>query len=307
MKRVKLGAAVVLLSTVGLVAAACTPPPPPVAPNINFNFVGTNVVALDQTEHFRIFGTCGFGSNCYDEPYLINIWFRVKIGVPGSADAGVVSTRAFSPEIEMCKAANIPPCAAGSNTKTLTTGAGGSGGLVQFSGVPAQDVGYLLANPTDNKVEVVGVWSWAMEEDLIGTPLPGSLATTIKNALNATLAVGTLPGDLNDLAQIIVDNLGNAISVGGAALADALSDFLFGFGDDTIGSRFFVFVGAGGTLASIINAATPSTTPISANLTLLGIPDIQGFSIKATSNLTLSQTYTGSGAQYTYDYASSVS
>lgn len=305
MKRVKLGAAVVLLSTVGLVAAACTPPPPPVAPNINFNFVGTNVLATDQTEFFAPFG-CGLG-NCYDEPYLINIWFRVKIGVPGSADAGVVSTRSATPEPKVCKVGNQPPCPSGSESFALNTAPGGSGGLVQFTGVPAQDVWYLLANPTDNKVEVVGVWSWAMEEDWVGTALPGSLASIIKSTLNSTLAVGSLPGDLNDLAQLIVNNLGSAILLGGASLADALTDFFLGIGDDTIGSRFFVFVGASGTLASIINAATPSTTPISASLTALGIPDIQGFSIKATSNLTFTQSYTGSGATHIYDYQSSVS
>ena len=300
MRKLRLGTAVALFGAIGIVAAACAPPPPPVPPNVNYNFTGTSVTVTDQTEFFAPFG-CGLG-NCYDEPYLIHIWFRVKIGQPGSADAGVVSTRSFSPEIALCKVGNQPPCPAGSQFSTLTTGAGGSGGLVQFANVPATDL-IDLTNPA-NKVEVVGVWSWAMEEDWIGTPLPGTLATTLKNALNSTLAVGTLPGDINDLAQLIVDNLGNAIAVGGAALADALTDFLFGIGDDTIGSRFFVFVGARDTLATIINAATPNTTPISANLSALGIPNIQGFSIKATTSHTFTQSYTGSGATHVYTYQS---
>ncbi len=292
----------VFVSALGLIAASCVPQP---APSSNFSFRATSVTAVDQTEYMPILWACGFASNCYDEPYNVNIWFRVKIGVAGSADAGVVSARSASPEPAVCKVANQETsgeyCTNGTETAALT---GAQQAQVTFNAVTRPDV-LDLANPA-NKIEVVGVWSWAMEEDLIGSLTPDSIAAILESALNATLAVGSVPSDMNDLAQIIIDNLGSAIAVGGSALLDVLSDFLFGAGDDLIGSRMYVFVGSRGTLAGIINAASIDLTAFNLNVSSVGIPDIDGVAIRSTSAMTFTdQAFVGSGADHRYTYSAS--
>lgn len=295
--RVRPLAAVVvsLLCALGLVAAACAPPPPPAAPS--FTFKATSVTAIDQTEFI-------WGVNRYDEPYLANIWFRVKIGVANSAQAGVVSTRSASPEPEVCKVGNqggFGYCDAGTETYALS---GAQQGQYTFGNVSRPDILDLL-NPA-NTVEVVGVWSWAMEEDWVGNPLPGTLATTIQSVLNATLAQGTIPGDVNDLAQVIIDDLGNAIALGGSALLNLLTSFLFGIGDDLLSSRMYVFVGSTGTLAGLLDAASVDLTGFNLDVQSAGIPNIAGVTIRSTNPTSLTnQAYVGAGADHRYDYSTS--
>jgi hypothetical protein len=286
-----------LLTAISLLAVACVQPAPTTGwPS--FNFKATSVTAIEQTEFL-------WAVNTHDEPYLVNIAFRVKIGQPNSAQAWVVNSRAASPEPSVCKVGHqggFGNCDTGDETYNLTTTA--QQAQVTFGNVPRFDVVDLLN--TNNKLEVLGVWTWAMEEDIVANLVPGSLASIIQSALNQTLAIGSVPNDPNVLAQLIVDNIGDAIAIGGAALLNALTGFLFGLGDDLLSSKMYIYVGSTGTLAGVINAASVNLAGFNADLATVGIPNVDGITVKATSASTLTnQTFVGSGADHRYTLATS--
>jgi hypothetical protein len=286
-----------LVATIGLLAAACVQPAP-AAGHPPFSFRATDVTAESQTEFV-------WGVNTHDEPYLVNIWFRVTIGKANSASAGVVSSRGASPEPSVCETGHqggFGYCDSGDESYNFVNTA--QTAQVTFGNVPRFDVTDLLN--VNNKLQVMGVWTWAMEEDWIGNPIPGLLVDTLVSVLNQTLAAAAVPNDPNFLAQIIVDNLGDAIAMGGSSLLNLLSGFLFGIGDDLLSSRIYTYVGAGGSLAGLINAASVNLAGFNADLASAGIPSVDGITVRAASPSTLNnQTFVGSGADHRYTIVTS--
>lgn len=261
---------------ISVVAAACVPPAPPSAETWSFKADQvTGVVGNDPFIKPPLIGCSSEGilSNCYDEPYTINIWFRVKLGVPGSAQTGVVSTRSDS--VSVC-AQNRPNCEGRPTTRALNDD---QGGRVNFANLQRYDVIDVLANQ-NAPIEIVGSWVWAMEEDLAGTLNAGPIANILKNVLNDTIGSGNVPSDLNDLVQLIVDNLGQAILLGGSALLNAVTSILFGLGDDVMGSRFYIGLGVKGELANIVNSVVPDLDGFNTNLGFVGIPNVLGLTIR---------------------------
>jgi hypothetical protein len=283
-----------LVAVISLVSVACIQPAPATG-HPPFSFRATDVTAIDQTEFT-------WAVNTHDEPYLVNIQFRVKIGKPNSASASVVESRGASPEPSVCKVGNqggIGYCDSGDEYYSFVNTA--QTAQVTWGNVPRFDVADLLN--TNNKLEVLGVWTWAMEEDLMPNLTPGSLASIIASALNATLATGSVPNDPNLLAQLIVDNIGDAIAIGGSSLLNALTGFLFGLGDDVLSSKMYIYVGSTGTLAGAINAASVNLAGFNADLASVGIPNVDGITVRATSASTISnQSFVGSGADHRYTF-----
>ena len=138
--RVTALAAGVLLA-VSLLAAACnTPPPSPTDPT-NFQFRASKVTVQNTNDTF-IYGT-------RDEPFVYNLWFRVRLGDPGSAQAGVTGNRSWA----------VGSLGAGQSA-TLSPGAGGA---VSFNNVKLLDWNQIADG--NNHLEIVGTWTWAMEQD----------------------------------------------------------------------------------------------------------------------------------------------
>lgn len=251
----------ICLLAFGVVAAGCTPPPPPPVENWNFN--STQVLMANSTDEVYLpnpFGDdpCIAIPNCNDEPYVINIWFRAKFGVPGSAQAGVVATDECSPEISVGNGTTVPL-------------SGCSAGNVSFGNVSMLDIGDI--NDT-NKLEVMGVWQWVMEEDQFGIDA-GGIAAALQKVLNDTIASGSAPATDNLVSYII-----NTLFSGGFVTTFQTAIGLLGInvpllGDDVLGSRLYTAVNARGTLADLIGT---STTP--GNISVgFGIPSIQSISI----------------------------
>lgn len=288
-------------STLSMVLGACTVPAS--VPPADFTFRATEVAADAQTGEYFYSQSCTyFLSNCYDEPYLVNIWFRVRYGVADSADAGVVSARSASPEVTVCTRAHQPPCPAGSDHEVLQAGAGRNGAQVSFSQVPRLNL-VDLADPS-KALEVVGVWTWALEEDWAGNPVPKVLAPLIEELLNETIAAGEVPEDPNQIPQDVIDEFSEAIELGGSALQAALEEFLLSVGDDLLGSRLYLFVGSSGGLATTIDLASVDASGISLGLQSIGIPDVAGVSIRSTQPATFTgERFEGAGAVNRYDLA----
>ena len=166
-------AAVVGVLAVMAVAAACAPPPAPVSES--WTFRASQVTVNDSQDEVRdpIFGACISLAGCSDEPYTLNIGFRVKFGVPGSAQAVVVNNRTSAPE-DVCEGCTV----------TLN---GAQQNAVTWNDVKALDLVDLF--DTNNKLEVFGVYSWASEEDTVGNGVAAdAVADVLEDALNSTIA-----------------------------------------------------------------------------------------------------------------------
>jgi hypothetical protein len=284
--------ATALVAVLGLVGAACTPPAPP----SNFTFRAEQVTVLQNNDPYstvNVFGQlfCGIVEvldGCYDEPYLINIWFKVTIGQPNSAQAGVVSTRADSGQRlpAVCEVGRQAPaglCPVGSETLDLPSGTSPrTGATVTFGQMPRPDV-LDLAN--GEPITIAGVWTWAMEQDLIGVATPNQLASVLRTALNGVLANEVFNGTPEELVQFVVDLLGQAIGVGGAALLSAITSQLGG--DDLLGSRMNIFIGSRGLLADVIDGVVPDLAGFNLGIASAGIPDVLGISVRSTNNRTI--------------------
>lgn len=258
------------VATIALVAAACVPPPAPA--NSTWEFKATNVTVNDVQDEVCVL-VC---VNRSDEPYVINIGTRVKIGEPGSASGFVVSSRNNNPE------------GLGAGESSALTGAAGAPTV--FPGISRLDIADLLNQ--DNKLEVFVIYTWVMEEDTVAVNTAANdVKDILVDALNSTLAEGSLPSDPADLLDIIFDNLGNAFTL-------LLSNIpLLGLGDDVGGGAINVGIAAKGGLADIIDDSI-GTTPIpSFQIPIAELPpDIDYVNIFTTKG---TKTFTGQSFDYT--------
>lgn len=278
---------VAVVALMGLVAS-CAPTAPGggIAP-VNWAFKGTSVTVNDSQDEIRLFGACIAIPNCKDEPYLLNIGFRVKIGVPGSASAFVVNPRTDAPE-------NV---AAGETVNVVGTAAESK---TTFTGVQPMDV-LDLAN-TNNHLEIVGTYVWSSEEDTVGNGLAANgVAAALADALNNTLAQTTLTNiDAQTIIDLILGNIGGILGI----VAQNIP--LFGLGDDVLGGGMYIGIGAGGTLAGAIDALLASTAFPNIAIPIVDVPpDITGGGLYTMGGgKSFTQTFTGGGGQHTWNMAS---
>ncbi|MGB6059060.1 MAG: hypothetical protein WBF71_12450 [Microthrixaceae bacterium] len=239
-----------MVAVIGM-ASACTPPASDgTLPTKNWSFKGTTVRVDDAQDAVDV-PLIGCVVNCKDEPYLLNIGFRVKIGVPGSAQAWAVNNRTSAPQ----------DVGAGS-----TVSVGAAGGPVVFNNVAPVDL-LDLAN-TNNHLEIMGTYVWASEEDQIGNGLAAdSMASLLKDALNETLAKESLDNlDANFILDLVFSNIGNALGIAVQNIP------LFGLGDDVMGGALYIGIGAQGTLGSLLDTAIGETPFPQVNIPVLDIP-----------------------------------
>ena len=282
-----------LVAAFAAVAAACAPPSSPGGPPapINWSIKGTNMTVNEPQDgvYDPVFHWCVAIPNCKDEPYLLQVAFRVRIGEPNSAQAWVVT-------------GDTLPSLGKGESLALT---GGQQAKVDFNGVQPLDVLDAL-NPS-NKMDVVGTYTWAAEEDQINSLSggAGSVATIFKSALNSTLAAGSLPtGDANALVnmvfQALFSNIGTPFNLIVANIP------CLGLCDDVLGGALYVGIGATGTLANVIDGVLGSTTIPAINIPLVDVPpDVQGgglFTMGSAKNFT--QAFTGAGGKHTYTFQS---
>lgn len=231
----------IVLST-ALLATACPPPTPPAAQN--WAFRGTQVTVNESQDCLLPRLPNPFGADpCTsfdetDETYVLSIGFRVKVGVANSAQTWVAGSRDNTTSVSE------------GNTSALT-GAGQN--PVNFTGVRPLDVIDVITQ--NGQLEVIGVYSWASERDTIGNGTAANgVANLFKDALNQTVAAGSIPSDLGVLLDLILDNIGSALGI----LVQNLPTF--GLGDDVLGGGLYIGIGAKGELANIVNSAIPGVS-----------------------------------------------
>jgi hypothetical protein len=269
---------VLTLAVMGL-TAACMPPTPG---GRSVTFKANSVTVNDSQDETCVLGIC---ANRSDEPYVFNIAFRVKIGVPNSAQAYLVGDRS-----------NAVNSLGAGQSATLT---GNQQAAVNFGGITGLDVADLL-NP-ENHLEVVGVYTWANEQDTvpIGQAATGT-AAVLKDALNSTLATADLSNfDASAIVNLIFDNLGSAFGIVSGNIP------LFGLGDDNLGGAIYVGIGAQGTLGDLINSVASSFVIPNINIPIVDLPpDINGGGLfTLNGNKTFTQSFSGSGGRHTYQFS----
>lgn len=277
-----------LVAVMAVVAASCVPPPPP-AP-IDWSFRATSMTVNDSQDEIRdpIFGACIAIPNCDDEPYLLNVAFRVRIGEPGSAQAWVV------------EGSTLPSTSEGSS-RTLT---GGQQAAVSFPGVQPLDLTSALT--PGNKLDIVGIYTWAAEEDTIDSLGGGAetVADLFESTLNDLLAGDQLPSDPGALLDLL---LGALFDDFGAVFDLILSNIpCFGLCDDVLGGAVYLGIGATGALAQAIDQAIASTPfPTFAIPGVTVPPDVQGggfFTMGGTKSFT--RQLSGADGRHTYSFQS---
>jgi hypothetical protein len=220
--------ALFIVVCVALVAGACSLPAPGATGTHSFIFEASKVTVVHHNDSF-LYGT-------RDEPFTYNIWFRVKYGVPGSAQVGVAGNRdsAFND--------------LGDGQSHVYSGE--QGAPVTFNNVKLLDIPDLIQ--PNNALEIVGTWTWAMEQDDISVKqVADDTASVMKDILNAVVASGNPPTDPNALVGIVTSDIGRVLRL----VAGALFDSIPGLPDDAVGSRIYVGLSTGGTLSNIVDAA----------------------------------------------------
>jgi hypothetical protein len=250
-----------IVAIFALAGAACTTgggiPLPPQSQG-NFQIKANTLTVIDHNNDGL------FGAGEWDEPYLINLNFRVWFNHPGSAATFVVDdvsnelTCPGGPDGGLFGVNGNGSCSNGESSAVPA-----AMGLNQFPNLKSVDVADLVYG---YQPEVAGTVSFAYEEDqLFGS---GNVADTVADfadaltdILNSTIAVGVLPADGNAAAALLVDVIGDVFL---GFIGNTLLGLLSGLGnaDDLIGIAPIIGVGINGTLASLANAAGLSGTPV---------------------------------------------
>lgn len=285
----------VLVST-ALMATAC-PDTLPVyggPPTGNRTFKANTVTVNSNNDGWNITCFC-----TKDEPKVINIGFRVKLGVANSATSQVgVGDNHWNGVFEQGLASG------GSHNFSA-----GESGAVTFSNVGLPDILDLAQGAP---IEIAGVWAWKVEDDGILAAnvnnFANSLAGAIKDALNATLANTSAPADPNFLVNTIITALTGTGNFFGQ-IATTITNFLNAFNissDDITGSAFYVGVGSQGALGDIVDGVTSGVAFPAVAIPVVNVPpDIGGgsvFSLGTTKNFSNNFTNGGVDGQYTVTY-----
>jgi len=287
-------AALAVLATASMMAA-CSTPPGSSPPKKSYTFKAISAKNVSSNDETCFLGIC---SGSTDEPYPVNIGFSVQIGKAGSATAQAVVGKQHWDWFN--------PFSQGPDEgQTYTFEAGAEQAPVTLSNIPLLDVADLLN--TNNHLTVAGVWAWAFEGDTdpVGpSGMANTIAASVAAALNSTLATGSLPSDPNQIVSTILGVIGNNLfPTIGSFFAN-----LVPWGDDAIGSRMYVGIGATGTLKGIIDtAAAGATFPSVAIPVVSSPPDIDGGAIFTLGNKSFTdQAMTNGGVDGRHDYAYSL-
>lgn len=226
-------ATVTLLAGISLVAAACTPPAGPAPTNWKVRPVSVTVVNPEDTD-------------AGDEPYVIQVGFRSKLGVAGSTQVTVAS---------QCRTGTLPATDVGRPGVTVPVPPGGAD--ISFNNVTNLDVGDLALNYAP--LEILGTLTFVAERDAIFSScavtdlIDNSLTPILGDALELLIASQPIPPTQEQLIALITDNLGSLLGTIGGLIAAVLEGL--GNPDDIIGVAAQIHLPTAGTLTGLLNSA----------------------------------------------------
>lgn len=279
--------AAILVTAISLIVASCTLPAPPAN--------DWTVRAVSAEVHDPEDWDPG------DEPYAIQLGFRSKLGVPGSAVVTVNSQcNNFTP---------MPTTDVGAPGTTYEFPPGAAD--ISFPEAVNLDLGDVLLGTAP--LELFGTLTFLMERDslfegscawtdLIATVLPGLLG----DALNLLIGNSAVPPTEQDLINLIVNNIGNLL----AAVPGFIAIALEGLGaseDDLLGMVAQIHLPTAGAFTNLLDLGL-SIAGLSN-----GVIPLEDLGVEAPENLVVrvghllpssaSMDITGPGWDYTYTSA----
>lgn len=283
------------LAATSLIAASCTSETP--STGRTFKATKTTVNSVNDVWNILCAGSSNGATG--DEVKVLNIGFRVKMGVPGSASSHVAVGANPWPGATDC----------GPGTGGTYTYTGAQQAAVTFNNISAPDVLHLVQGAP---LEITGVWAWKLEDDgMLAANLTGAantVAAALTSTLNATVAAGSVPSDANAIVQTVLDAImsANFFNLFGAALGN-----ISAFADDAMGSGMYIGIGSSGTLANIIDSTAGQIQFPAIQLPVMVVPpDIGGgaiFSTKDNKTFVNDATNGGISGKHTTTYTWSAS
>jgi len=267
----------VLVVAGSLLAAACTPPTGPAPTTWKVKPTSIQVVNTEDPDFS-------------DEPYVIQIGFRSKVGVPGSADAFISS---------QCRNNLLPPNDAAPAGTTMTSPPGAAD--IVFPNSQNLDIGDVLLNLAP--LEIFGSLSFAVERDSVFAnscamtdALESLLVPVMKDALELLIANSATPPTQQQLIDLIVSNLGNFIN----ALGSLIATFIEGLGnpDDIIGTAVQIHLPVQGTFKSLMDFGLAVAGLDNGQIPVAGLPDTLKIRIGQLLPSTASFDFNGPGYEW---------
>ncbi len=263
----KLTVAAIMVATIAVLAASCTLPAPA---ERTWKVSPVSVEVVDQEDW-----------DAGDEPYVIQLGFRSKLGVVGSSDSWVASQGTVVP---------IPP----------------GGADIAFPEAQNVDIGDLLFETA--ALEIFGTMTLVMERDvLIGTcawteTINATLPGLLRDSLNLLVAGADVPPTEEDLINLIVGLIDDFIAFVPGAIAIAVEGL--GDPDDMLGTAIQIHLPTAGAFT---NALDLGLTLAGLDNGIIEIEDIPGnIAIRVGKLLPSTAAFTFTGPGYEHIYTSRV-
>jgi len=275
-----------LLTATALIAAACTPGTGP-APQ-NWKVSPTSIKVID-----------GEDNDTGDEPYVIQLGFRSKLGTPKSSIVQISS---------QCRTSQLPAIDAGIDGTTVAIPAGGAD--VVFPGVQNLDIGDVILGTAP--LEIFGSLSFVAERDAIFNTCALTdafdqlLVPLLTDALDLLIANSPVPPTQEALVALLTDNIGSVLS----GVLSFIGTILEGLGnpDDIVGVAAQILLPTSGAFAGLIDAGLAIGGVFQPGLETGILPiDSTGLKIRIGNLQPSSTTFTLENPGIaTYEYTSSV-
>jgi hypothetical protein len=181
-----------------------------------------------------------------DEPYVIQIGFRSKVGVPGSSATSISS---------QCYRNRVPATNAAPDGTTVLVPPDSAD--VTFDGVQNLEISDLAAGAIP--FEVIGTLTFVMERDglfagcAVSDALKNALLGVVRDALDLLIANSPVPPTTEELIDLIVANIGDFLAAAGSLIGAVLEGL--GNPDDVIGVAAQIHLPTRGALTDLINGA----------------------------------------------------
>jgi hypothetical protein len=278
----KLTAAAVLVAAISVLAASCTLPAP-ASRNWKVKPVSIEVVEKEDFDPG-------------DEPYVIQLGFRSKLGVENSSQVSVRSG---------CRANQLPATDVGTNGTVVPVPPGGSD--IEFPGAQNLDIGDILLETAP--FEIFGTLSFVMERDglfagacAVTDLIQNVLSGVLKDSLNVLIAGSDVPPTEEELIDLIVSNLGDFLS----AIPGLIAATIEGLGDpdDILGVAVQIHLPTAGAFTSLLDLGLTLAGLDNGVLEIDELPPTVAFRVGKL--LPSSASFTFSGPGYEHIFTSSV-
>ncbi len=278
----KLTVAAIMVATIAVLAASCTLPAPA---QRTWKVSPVSVEVVDQEDW-----------DAGDEPYVIQLGFRSKLGVVGSSDSWVVS--------QCTSGAGMPATDVGTPGTVVPIPPGGAD--IVFPEAQNVDIGDLLFETA--ALEIFGTMTLVMERDvLIGTcawteTINATLPGLLRDSLNLLVAGADVPPTEEDLINLIVGLIDDFIAFVPGAIAIAVEGL--GDPDDMLGTAIQIHLPTAGAFT---NALDLGLTLAGLDNGIIEIEDIPGnIAIRVGKLLPSTAAFTFTGPGYEHIYTSRV-